>query len=79
MITLTVKEIEDLAKFAGLSIQDNTNPEEDEYEADITIADWPDNGVLDDSNKEMRPHRFIAYLTDYPAEGCFPLGSPTEA
>lgn len=71
MLTLTGKEIKDLAEAVGLVIayHDYT----DEFETEMTIIDCPAEGVKDDGS-EPEHYRHVAYLTDYPGEGVFTLG-----
>lgn len=68
-ISLTVEEIYDLAMFAGL--MPNVFPSEADCE--ITIEKCPENGVLDDDGESQLFSKYIAYYTEYPEEGCFPL------
>ncbi len=75
---LTVQEIRHLAQFCGMVIQEPTAAEaEDERETEIIIAPWPEKGVRDDDGS-LPPHNHIAYLAEYPEEGCVPLGSPND-
>lgn len=46
----------------------------DEMETEITIIDCPAGGVLDDDGKATH-YEHVAYLTEYPEEGTFPLGA----
>lgn len=71
MLTLTGKEIKDLAEAVGLVIQplDYT----DELETEMTIIDCPASGVMDDDGKATH-YEHVAYLSEYPEEGTFPLG-----
>lgn len=76
--TLTAQEIRHLAQFCGMVIQESTASEaEDECETEIIIAPWPEKGVQGDDGM-LPPHKHIAYLEEYPEEGCVPLGSPNE-
>jgi hypothetical protein len=79
-ITLTAEEIRQLAQFCGMVVQPPTTSEaEDERETQITIAPWPKKGVAGDDGM-LPPRRHIAYLSEYPEEGCVPIGSlETEA
>lgn len=75
-ITLTAQEIRHLAQFCGMALQEPTTSEaEDERETEIIIAPWPEKGVKGDDGM-LPPHNHIAYLAEYPEEGCVPLGSP---
>lgn len=73
MITLTVAEIIDLADAAGLVLNQKFMPDADQMETEITAIDCPKEGVKDDDGK---PTHFahIAYLTEHPEEGIYPLG-----
>jgi hypothetical protein len=73
MLTLTVAEIVDLADAAGLVLNQKFMPDADEMEAEITIIDCPKEGVRDDEDKSTH-YAHVAYLSDYPEEGIFPLG-----
>lgn len=74
--TLTAQEIRHLAQFCGMVVQEPTASEaEDERETEIVIAPWPVKGVKGDDGM-LPPHKHIAYLEEYPEEGCVPLGSP---
>lgn len=75
-LTLTVAEIYDLACAAGFTINHSAMfmPDADEMETEITIIDCPAGGVLDDDGKATH-YEHVAYLTEYPEEGTFPLGA----
>lgn len=70
-ITLCGKEIRDLAEAVGLVIQplDYT----DELETEMTIISCPAEGVLNDDGKATH-YQLVAYCSEYPEEGVFPLG-----
>lgn len=73
-ITLTIAEIKDLAEYAGLTLNKRCNAQsEDELATEITITDCPAGGTKDDDGA-IRHYAHIAYYTDYPEEGCMPLG-----
>jgi hypothetical protein len=75
MITLTVAEILDLARFAGIPIADGYKLDEDEGEAEIAIVDCPTEGILNDEGQ--REHtKYVAYFTDCPDDGSSSLGVP---
>lgn len=76
MLTLTGKEIKDLAEAVGLVIAPHDYT--DELETEMTIIDCPSNGVLDDGGKATH-YKYVAYLTEYPEEGSFPLGDEIAA
>jgi hypothetical protein len=70
---LTVSEIKDLAEFAGLTIDGTNLPDADDLGTEITIASCPAEGVKDDDGKALH-YEHVAYMTDYPEEGCIGLG-----
>lgn len=75
MITLTVAEILDLARCAGLVVEDVTD--EDELETEVSVMACPEDGVGDEDEPDA-PHdhyRFVAYFSDYPEEGVYGLGA----
>lgn len=71
MLTLTGKEIKDLAEAVGLVISPHDYA--DELETEMTIIDCPAGGVLDDDGKATH-YEHVAYLSEYPEEGTFTLG-----
>lgn len=79
MTTLTVKQIRELAGYVGI-VLDSTplSAEELETEAEtaITIEDCPAEGVQEDDGVR-RHYSHVAYFTEYPEEGCMPLGDET--
>jgi len=74
MITLTVAEIMDLAVFAGLTLNSRFNPTGDDLETEIDIQAAHPDGALDEDTGKRTKTRFVAVMTDYPEEGCMPLG-----
>jgi len=74
MITLTVNEIYDLARFAGFPLDENVKPDEDEGESTITIGDCPDKGLSDEGDQVCRKYRHAAWSEEYPEEGMVGLG-----
>lgn len=74
MITLTVREIKDLAEFAGLVLNSTFPPDADELETEISITVEPME-CTDDSGKAER-FAHVAHFSEYPEEGCMPLGEP---
>lgn len=85
MITLTVKQIADLAGYAGLVLNQRFMPEGDDLETEYTVMECPPTGTTDDDGK-VKHYAHIAYVTDYPDEGVCPLGdevpnlnSPTDS
>lgn len=75
-ITLTGKDIKDVAEFAGLSITPHDYA--DEYETEITIQRCPKSGIKNDDDGGVEFFEYVAYLSEYPEEGCVPLGDPVE-
>lgn len=73
MITLTVAEIVDLAKCAGLVLKEGCEPDADELETEIVVMECPKAGVRDDDGKPTH-YAHIAYFAEYPEEGSYPLG-----
>lgn len=71
MLTLTGKEIRDLAEAVGLVITPNDYA--DELETEMTIIECPPSGVLDDDGQATY-YKHVAYLSEYPEEGTYPLG-----
>lgn len=73
MITLTVKQIADPAGFARLVLHQRFMPQGKDLEVEFTIAECPKEGVRDDDGS-VQHYAHIAYCTEYPEEGCCPLG-----
>lgn len=72
---LTVKEIVDLAQFAGLSVVvESINVEPD---TPITISECPQEGIFI-NDIERKRYKHIAYSTEYPDEGVYGLGDELE-
>lgn len=71
MLTLTVKEIADLAEAAGLDVGPVPT---DEAFTEYTITDCPKEGLDEDGIRTQ--YRKIAFITEYPEEGSFGLGYP---
>jgi len=78
MLTLTVAEIRDLARFAGLMIDDATTPTDDELDAEFTIAAYPPEGARNEGEEtdpdSVSHYRYVVYSTEYPEEGCIGIG-----
>lgn len=72
MVTLTGKEIRDLANFAGFMIVEQNYS--DELDTEITVFDCSKNGIKDEDENTRVYYKYAAYLTEYPDEGCYPLG-----
>lgn len=73
-VTLTGKEIRELAEFAGLQIVEHNYA--DEYETEITIE--TPSGFLVNDDGEEEYYRLIAYFTEEPEEGAIGLGDAIE-
>lgn len=67
-VTLTAAEIRELAEIAS------HGEEDEEYTIEACGAD----GVVDDDGS-TKFFRYVAYLTEYPEEGVFPLGEQIRA
>ncbi len=78
MITLTVREIMELADFAGLVISRDSELSKDELDTEFTITECPAAGIRNEgepSDTDSVSHpRLIAYYTECPEEGCIGLG-----
>jgi len=70
-LTLTGKEIKDLAESVGLVIQPLDYGYE--LETEMTIIKCPATGVIGDDGKAAH-FEHVAYLSEYPDEGTYPLG-----
>ena len=81
-LTLTVGEIADLARCAGLVIKVNVtgayDDDDDDDEMEITIEPCPKQGVEDEDSRSIVHCKHIAYITEYPEEGVYPLGKQPE-
>lgn len=76
MTTLTVAQIADLARFAGLDVDDSAVTDAGP-ENEITIADCPADGVIGDDGTPTH-YPLIAYFSEYPEEGMYGIGEPIE-
>lgn len=74
-VTLTVREIIDLAKCAGLELAPDQEFDVDELDAAITIAPGPAECVADDDGNVDR-YAHVAYWCELPEDGVYPLGEP---
>lgn len=72
--TLTVAEIADLARFAGLVLDETRLPDSDENETEIAIGPCPAGGLYDHKGDPGRLYSKIAWYAEYPEEGSFGLG-----
>lgn len=74
-ITLTVREILDLARAAGLMVQDPVSPiDDDDMETEYTIFERDGRVQVNDDDGTPRFYAHGAFLSEYPEEGTFPLG-----
>ena len=79
-MTLTGKEIKDLAEFAGFKVDELAKMEEEALEAEIVISECCKEGVCDEGGDGTRKHyAHIAFAAEYPEEGCYPLGDEINA
>lgn len=77
--TLTIKEIKDLAEFAGLTINED-NHEGGFFETEITIKGGGSHqyfSIPSDSGK-IYQFKHIAYFAELKEGGVFPLGDGNE-
>lgn len=74
MLTLTIAEIKDLAECAGFTLDPASMPDADEMETEIVVMECPKAGVRDDDGKPTH-YAHIAYFSEYPEEGSYPLGN----
>jgi hypothetical protein len=72
-ITLTGKEIVDLARFAGFSV--DTHGMTDELETEYTVMNCPKKGLKDEDNNNTYHSKCVAYISDYQEEGFQNLGT----
>lgn len=76
-ITITLQQIIDLAEFAGVSISAD-DYDGGQLEVEYTVADCPPEGIKNDGEPSdpdsVSHYELIAYVTDYPDEGCIGLG-----
>ncbi|ENL3888491.1 hypothetical protein AB4867_002676 [Vibrio cholerae] len=76
MITLTGKEIKQLAELVGFEVKEITNPEfeSDVLETEIDIV-RDESGVLRDDGT-LSKYKYKALFSEYHEEGVYPLGEP---
>jgi hypothetical protein len=72
IITLNGKQIRDMAEHAGFRIVEGDY--QDEFETEYSIYDGMTNGVCDGAGVPVRCYEYVSLLTDYPEEGCYPMG-----
>lgn len=73
-INLTVAQIIDLAKFAGLSLGEHNPCDEDELSTEITIFSNPRGVIIASENERPKLAKTVAFFAEYPEEGGVPLG-----
>ena len=71
---LTLQEIYDLARFAGLPLTEADEPSDDEAEHTFQIGECPPNGLFDETTGKFVKYNKIAWLEEYPEEGNVGLG-----
>lgn len=79
MITMNVAEIIDLCKLAGIVVE--TPSDEAELDMEYTIVRCPPEGMREENQSDEEPckhWRYMAYLAEYPEEGCYQLGHERE-
>jgi len=67
---LNAGEIKDLAEAVGLVVE----PHDYELEEEMIIIGCPSAGIRDDAGK-VTHYKHVAYFSEYPDEGAFPLGN----
>lgn len=72
-VVLTVTEIIDLAEFAGLHFDESKLPPEEERDFEYTVSESAPAGTTDDEGN-VRHYAHVAWMAEYPEEGCYPLG-----
>ena len=75
MIILTIGEIKDLAEFCGLVLSKECINDTEDDDAEVSIEECPSRGILDEDDGSVKHYKKMAYFTDYPEEGVFPLGN----
>lgn len=78
-MTLTVAEIVDLAQFAGLVLNSNFTPTDEDLETEIELRECPAQGAWDEEEQRGIKTRFVAVMAECPEEGCMPLGPELKA
>lgn len=73
-ITLTLREILDLAIAAN--IVDNDHTVDDDPETEFTVIEREGGVEVLDDDKQSHRYAHGAFITEYPEEGTFPLGDP---
>lgn len=73
-VTLTVREIRDLAQYAGLEV-DSIALGREELDTELHVEVCPKCGLRDDDGAIIH-YRHIAWFVEYPDEGSSGLGDP---
>lgn len=77
-LDLSIQAIGDLAESAGYTLRSESLPDPDVMETEMTIMPMSKTeGVLND-NGVKEHYDFVAFFTEYPEEGSFPLGPKKE-
>ena len=74
MITLTINQIYDLARFAGFPLNEDNRIDLDEGETLISIGECPEKGIFCEDKGYNMKYSHVAWLDEYPEEGMFGLG-----
>lgn len=72
-ITLTGKEIRDLARVAGFLVEADVLMDEEYMEIEYTISECPAEGVWDEEGN-FQHYKYVAVNCEYPEAGAFGLG-----
>lgn len=73
-LILTVKQILELAEFAGIAIDNDHLPDEDDMDSEFTICEQTGSGLYSSEDNTVCECTHYVYIADYPEEGCIPLG-----
>ena len=75
MLILTIGEVKDLAYFCGLILTQECIDDKKDDDVEVSIEECPEKEILDEDDGSVKHYKKIAYSTDYPEEGVFPLGN----
>lgn len=74
-LTLTIKEIQDLAMLVGIGGFDDLDP--DTLDSEYTITTCHPEGVkVEETDGPYIKYKYVVYSNEYPEEGISPLGNP---
>lgn len=73
-ITLSGREIRDLANAVGMEISDKYVVEDDILETNMVIMECPKEGISYEDEEGRHHFSHVAYIEEYREEGTFPLG-----